>query len=87
MDGLKLDPSYFFAPYEGEQDHRLHLLSAKRDEKRVSTIESRMDSLETREAARDTEFAKLKESLVEKDQEIKRLRAELARRPRPTLRS
>lgn len=80
--GLHLDPAYFFDEYDGQKDFRLYLLSAKRDEKRVQSIETRLQTLELRDAEKDTRLAELREKLLEKTGEVDRLRAEL-RRPRP----
>lgn len=83
--GLRLDPAYFFDEYEGPKDFRLYLLSAKRDEKRVQSIETRLQTLERRDAEKDTRLAELREQLIDKTGEVERLRAELRRpRPKPT---
>lgn len=60
MSGLRLSPSYFFDDYEGQQDHRLHLLSAKRDEKRVASIEQQLAASERERSLQAIEIAHLK---------------------------
>jgi transcriptional regulator with XRE-family HTH domain len=74
--GLRLDPAYFFDEYEGPADHRLYLLSAKRDEKRVASIEARVGSMESRMGVAESENERLRA-------ENKALSDELNRRPRP----
>lgn len=41
-DGLRVHPNYFFDDYEGERPYKMYLLTAIRDEKRVSAIEDEM---------------------------------------------
>jgi hypothetical protein len=80
--GLELDTSYFYGDYVGEESYKVHLLSAKRDEKRVSSIEDRLSHLERKDAEKDTRIALMNEQLLGKDREIERLKAELRTRPR-----
>lgn len=79
MQGLRLSPSYFFADYEGQQDFRLHLLSALRDEKRMGAVENAVSTGERERAAQAVELAQLKARDVERSQELKELR-EMMRR-------
>ena len=79
MKGLNLSPSYFFDDYEGQQDHKLHLLSAKRDEKRVSAIEHGLAEAERERAQQRTELAQLREQLVEQRQDVAAMKADLRR--------
>jgi transcriptional regulator with XRE-family HTH domain len=64
MSGLGLSPSYFFDDYPDQQDHRLHLLSAKRDEKRVAAIEQALQTSERERAAQAVELAHMKADLA-----------------------
>lgn len=70
MDGLRLSPSYFFADYEGQQDFRLHLLSALRDEKRIAAMETGLAAIERERAAQAVELAQLKAREVERGQRL-----------------
>jgi len=79
MDGLRLSPSYFFADYEGQQDFRLHLLSAMRDEKRVGAVETGLAQADRERAAQAIEIAQLKARDVERAQQMAELRAEFRR--------
>ena len=79
MTGLKIDPSYFFDDYEGEKSHRLFPLSAKRDEKRVSAIETALATADRERANQAVEIAKLKADAVARAQEMAEMRAELRR--------
>lgn len=63
-DGLKVSESYFFDDYEGPKDHRLYLLTAKRDEKRVSAIEEHAEKLEARVAQQSIELAQLRADVI-----------------------
>jgi transcriptional regulator with XRE-family HTH domain len=66
-DGLKVDPTYFYDDYddaEGVRDHRLYLLSAKRDEKRISAIEETMKRLELANARQEAELVRLRNDVV-----------------------
>ena len=83
-DGLKIDLGYFFDDYDGERNYKVYPLSAKRDEKRVSDIESDVAELKrgraadaVRDAERDTEMARLRALLLGKDEEIASPRAQL----------
>lgn len=69
-DGLKISPDYFFDDYEGQADHRLYLLSAKRDEVRMAAVE-------TKQAQFASELASIRAALAEKDGIIYRQAAEL----------
>jgi transcriptional regulator with XRE-family HTH domain len=62
-DGLRIDPSYFYDDYEGQKDHRLYLLSAKRDEKRVSGLENGQASLELEVSKLRTDLLELRNQL------------------------
>lgn len=77
MSGLKVDPSYFFDELEVEPDYKLYLLSAKRDEKRVSAIESAVAASQQKDAVRDIEFAQLRKLLLDQTQDLAEVRAEL----------
>lgn len=79
MEGFKIDPAYFFDPYEGERDHRLYLLSAKRDEKRVSAIEQTVAANQRTHASHDVELARLKEQLLKQSQDLEAMRGDLRR--------
>lgn len=70
MDGLKVDPSYFFADYDGVKDHRLFLLSAKRDENRVATLEDKVRKQELESAQHIAQMAKMQAEMVQLRQEI-----------------
>lgn len=82
--GLNLDPAYFFDEYDGPADHRLYLLSAKRDEKRVASIESRLGSVESISAALAGRMGSLETENTALRSENKVLRTELQRRKKPT---
>lgn len=73
-DGLKVDPLFFFEDYddskEGVRDYRLYLLSAKRDEKRVSALEEAKVALETDNASLRTAMASMNEKLVRIEQRL-----------------
>jgi transcriptional regulator with XRE-family HTH domain len=75
MHGLKIDPLFFFEEYddakEGTRDYRLYLLSAKRDEKRVSAIEETVKRLEVG-------YADLTATNASQAAELIRLRQQLA---------
>lgn len=73
MDGLRLSPSYFFADYEGQQDFRLHLLSAMRDEKRVTAVETGLAQADRERAAQAIELAQLKARDVERSQRLEEI--------------
>lgn len=70
-DGLKISPDYFFDDYEGQADHRLYLLSAKRDEVRMAAVE-------TKQAQFASELAQIRAALAEKDAIIHTQASELA---------
>ncbi|RPH75610.1 XRE family transcriptional regulator, partial [bacterium] len=54
MKGLGIEPEYFFGDYEGDRPYTMYLLSAKRDEKRVTAIEQRLARTEQSAATSDT---------------------------------
>jgi transcriptional regulator with XRE-family HTH domain len=80
-DGLRIDPAYFYDDYEGERDHQLYPLSAKRDEKRVSAIEEELAAVRRDVAGLSKQLAEntsLKATVLEQSQHIARLQRELA---------
>lgn len=78
-DGLQIDPAYFFDDYEGEKPFQLFLLSAKRDEKRVSALEDGLASAQRTAASQAVELAQLRELLLRQTQEYDRAKTT----PRP----
>lgn len=70
MNGLKVDPAYFFSEYDGPKDHRLFLLSAKRDENRVSALEESARKRELDAAQLGVELAHLRAEVVQLRQEL-----------------
>jgi transcriptional regulator with XRE-family HTH domain len=76
-DGLQIDPGYFFDDYEGEKQHELFLLSAKRDEKRVAAIEDTVAKDQRQLSKHNMELAELRAQLVQIGQEQSATRAEL----------
>jgi transcriptional regulator with XRE-family HTH domain len=92
-DSLQIDPAYFFDDYEGEKPHELFLLSAKRDEKRVSAIETAISKIETMSAGFNLRLSQLEAQNVElkhSNDDLRRenttLKAELSRRKTPARR-
>lgn len=86
MSGLKVDPSYFFDELEVEPDYRVYLLSAKRDEKRVSAIEHAVAASERRDADHAIEIAQLKRLVIEQSQALAAVHAALSKRDTPPTR-
>lgn len=69
-DGLKVDPAYFYDDYDGQKPYQLYSISAKRDEKRVTAIESELAELKKQLADNLAETQRLHRSiaqLVERD--------------------
>lgn len=68
MRGLKIDPLFFFEDYDdskqGTRDYRLYLLSAKRDEKRISAIEEAQKRQELAQAQLNAKIATQEAELV-----------------------
>lgn len=90
MKGLGLEAEYFFGDYEGERPYTIYLLSAKRDEKRVTAIERRLDRTEQSDATRDMVVAELKARLLEQEQKVAAMEAQertRARQPAPAPRT
>ena len=73
MSGLRLSPSYFFDDYDGQQDYRLHLLSAKRDEKRVASIEKQLADGERDRVEQGVKVAKLEAQLLELRADVRKI--------------
>lgn len=86
-DGLHIDPAYFFDDYEGEKPFQLFLLSAKRDEKRVSALEDGLASTQRTAASQAVELAQLRELLLRQTQEYERTRTPTQPPPRPGART
>lgn len=81
-DGLRVHPNYFFDDYEGERPYKMYLLTAIRDEKRVSAIEEELAKMR-RELADVhvglAENATLKARAYESEQRAERAEREAAR--------
>lgn len=75
-DGLQIDPAYFFDDYEGEKPFQLFLLSAKRDEKRVSALEDGLAAAQRTAASQAVELARLNELLLRQTQGYERPRSQ-----------
>ena len=74
-DGLQIDPAYFFDDYEGEKPFQLFLLSAKRDEKRVSAIEEGLATAQRVAADQAVKLAQLEALVLRQAQELDRAKA------------
>ena len=83
-DGLQIDPAYFYDDYEGEKPYELFLLSAKRDEKRVSALESGLAETQRLAAQQAVELAKLREAYVQQSQVLERVSGTLERATKTT---
>lgn len=71
-NGLGIHPDYFYDDYEGEKDHKVYQLSAKREERRFAAIEETL-------AQQQRELAKLAE-LAAENLELKQQNAALERK-------
>jgi hypothetical protein len=74
-DGLRVHPNYFFDDYDGERAYKMYLLTAIRDEKRVSAIEDEVAKMRREIADMHTSLAQnatLKAQLYEAEQRAQR---------------
>lgn len=79
-DGVRVHPNYFFDDYEGERPYKMYLLTAIRDEKRVSAIEDEVGKMRRELASVQSslvENATLKAKLYEVERDNARLQREL----------
>jgi hypothetical protein len=58
-DRLGIDPHFFYDDYDGPKHHKLYLLSAKRDEKRIVAIEEKALAAEREQKDTNIKLAKL----------------------------
>lgn len=90
-DGVRVHPNYFFDDYEGERPYKMYLLTAVRDERRVSAIEDEVAKMRRELAdvhASLAENATLKSKVYDLERDNARLQRELgsAARVKPSAR-